>query len=154
MNQQQLSFEGLSHAGALVIYGRTGWSPSVMASDPQDLFIDVEVLETSRVGLTWVTFCGEKFCADSLLSLPGCGYSPYIEELATLVDALNKIGVLAQTDRGALEIRTFLETGNGKSAIFMGALDRMTKFTSWKFRYDSSRINPRGGLDILLVVPE
>lgn len=97
-----------------------------------------------------VIFCGDKFPADQLLGIPVGHETPRLAEFIALVQALNRQGILA-TDGGVSE-PIFVATT--RSALFRGALQRMTIFTAWKVESLTSKINPTEGIDFRVIVQQ
>ncbi len=144
------SLEPLSPEAQRTIYG-TGWGGR------KSVVIDIDPveLETRPVGsMPEITFCGQKFYTEVILGVPlNHTKAPQLtKQFAAFVEELNRLGELALHEPGAMNTRMFVSSD--KTALFMGAVARMTEFTSWKVEFVPSEIYPSAGLDARVIVPQ
>jgi|GEM_PF-4404596 len=100
-----------------------------------------------------VYFCGQQFYVEPILGLPlfDKRLPQVTKRFSAFVIELNRLGGLALIQPEVMKTRVFV-SGND-TPIFMGAVQRLTRFTSWKIEFVSTS-NPSGGLDARIIVPQ
>ncbi len=101
-------------------------------------------------GLTSVTFCGQQFCAESLMELPvDAPRPPELQEFCTIVGRLETLAHDAQAlGRNRSQV-VFIE--NGKSKHFQKALQKIAHSTAWQIQFLPSKT--AHGFDASVVLP-
>jgi len=139
---------------ALKIYGGVWGRRHIPDFDSVDETVELDARRATPI-IPTITFCGKKFEEVELmfaLPLNDARVPQLTEKFISLVKDLDECGHFAVGHPGSPEIRIFVPTG--KTAPFMNAFNWINSQVRWKVVFDTSKNDPVGGLDAVLIVSQ